>query len=70
LKEGNMVLKEPQAKLAHDLRSPISVIQGYVEYRKLMPHVTEEERLYLEALQKSTDKLARIADLLDDVESK
>lgn len=49
-------------KLAHDLRSPISVVGGYVGARRAGTLSAGEEESYLEAVRASVDKLAKLAD--------
>jgi CheY-like chemotaxis protein len=49
-------------KLAHDLRSPISVIGGYAEARSSGGLSAVDEKHYLEAVRVSVEKLSRLAD--------
>lgn len=58
------VKKEVLKKFAHDLRSPLSVIRGYVEF-KSQDRLDGDERAYLEALRLSTDKIEKIAAEID-----
>ena len=49
-------------KVAHDLRSPISVIAGYVAERRRGSLSVDEDQQYLMAIQTSIERLTRIAD--------
>lgn len=51
-------------KQAHDLRSPISVLKGYLEF-KSEDSLSEDEQAYVEALKMCAERLTRIADTLD-----
>lgn len=51
-------------KQAHDLRSPISVLKGYLEF-KSEDILSEDEEAYVEALKMCVERLTRIADTLD-----
>lgn len=51
-------------KAAHDLRSPLSVLMGYLELKENGGLSAEEETQYLTALKTSAQKIARIADTL------
>ena len=66
LKEVDQLRKELIANISHDLRTPLSVIHGYVEtlaikMDKIQP---EEQEKYLNIILKSTDRLKElVADL-------
>ena len=68
LKEVDKLRRELIANVSHDLRSPMSVIQGYIETMmikgdKLSP---DEQKKYLEVIFKSSEKLNKlVADLFE-----
>lgn len=68
LKEVDKLRRELIANVSHDLRSPMSVIQGYIETMmikgdKLSP---DEQKKYLEIIFKSSEKLNKlVADLFE-----
>lgn len=51
-------------KMAHDLRSPISVVSGFVSQKYSGTLSVEDEVAYLEAISSSVAKLSRIADAM------
>lgn len=51
-------------KMAHDLRSPISVVSGFVSQKYSGTLSVEGEAAYLEAISSSVAKLSRIADAM------
>lgn len=55
-------IKKWRRKIAHDMRSPLSVLQGYLEMKKDGNSSDEDESDYLHALKVSLEKLTRIAD--------
>lgn len=66
LKEVDHLRKELIANISHDLRTPLSVIHGYVETLsiKMDDLVPEEKEKYLNIILKSTDRLKKlVADL-------
>lgn len=58
------VTPEKLKKHAHDMRSPISVLQGYLDFKSQTP-VEGDEREYLEALQICVERFVRVANELD-----
>lgn len=60
------VKKDTLRKFAHDLRSPVSVMRGYVEFKSADDTMGEDDVAYLEALRLSADKIEKIAGLIDD----
>jgi len=66
LKEVDHLRKELIANISHDLRTPLSVIHGYVETLVLKKDniKPEEEEKYLKVILKSTD---RLKDLVADL---
>lgn len=51
-------------KMAHDLRSPISVVSGFISQKNTGHLSAEDEAAYLEAISGSVAKLSRIADAM------
>lgn len=58
--------RELIANVSHDLRTPLAIIQGYIETLQIKNEtLSEEEKLkYLEILQKSTGRLSHLVDQL------
>lgn len=68
LKEVDKLRRELIANVSHDLRSPMSVIQGYIETMMIKgDKLSEEDRKkYLEIIFKSSEKLNKlVADLFE-----
>ncbi len=68
LKEVDKLRRELIANVSHDLRSPMSVIQGYIETMIMKGNdlSPEEQRKYLEIIFKSSEKLNKlVADLFE-----
>ena len=68
LKQVDHLRKELIANISHDLRTPLSVIHGYIETMSLKADsITEEERAkYLEIISTSTERLSKlVADLFE-----
>lgn len=61
LKEVDHLRKELIANISHDLRTPLSVIHGYVETLSIKKDITrEEQEKYLGIILKSTDRLKKL----------
>ena len=58
--------RELIANVSHDLRTPLAIIQGYIETLQIKHKtLSEEEKLkYLDVLQKSTGRLSHLVDQL------
>ena len=58
--------RELIANVSHDLRTPLSVLRGYVEtYELKLEDLSEDQKKdYLETIKKSADKLAKLIDQL------
>ncbi len=68
LKEVDKLRRELIANVSHDLRSPMSVIQGYIETMMIKGDELsrEEQKKYLEIILKSSEKLNKlVADLFE-----
>lgn len=68
LKEVDQLRRELIANVSHDLRSPMSVIQGYIETMLMKGDKlsAEERQKYLEIIFKSSEKLNKlVADLFE-----
>ncbi len=68
LKEVDELRRELIANVSHDLRSPMSVIQGYIETMMIKGDdlSPEEQKKYLQIIFKSSEKLNRlVADLFE-----
>lgn len=68
LKEVDTLRRDLIANVSHDLRTPISIIHGYVETMILKEGTLnkEEEKKYLEVILKSTSRLKKlVADLFE-----
>lgn len=66
LKQVDHLRKELIANISHDLRTPLSVIHGYVETISIKKETitTEEQEKYLKIILKSTE---RLKDLVSDL---
>lgn len=56
------------SKLAHDLRSPISVIKGYLRYRD-QENMSAEEREYWNAAKTCAERILKVADHLTEMDT-
>ncbi|UZR97250.1 sensor histidine kinase [Chondrinema litorale] len=62
LKQVDVLRKELIANVSHDLRTPISVISGYIETLNMKQGnlSAEEQRKYMDTIMKSIEKLKRL----------
>lgn len=69
LKQVEMLRKELVANISHDLRTPLSLIHGYVEtlYIKQDSLSEDQRQKYMEIILKSTEKLKRLVNDLFDL---
>lgn len=63
LRQGNQELKNAVTNIAHDLRTPLTAISGYLE---LMEDIPTDEKMkgYLEIVRERTDALKRLTEEL------
>ena len=62
LKEVEVLRRELIANVSHDLRTPISIIQGYIDTLQMKNETltAEERKHYLEIISESTGKLQKL----------
>ena len=62
LKEVEVLRRELIANVSHDLRTPIAIIQGYIETLQIKADTltTEERKKYLNTISESTGKLEKL----------
>ncbi|CAN5429548.1 ATP-binding protein [soil metagenome] len=62
LKEVEVLRRELIANVSHDLRTPIAIIQGYIETLQMKSETVtpEERRRYLQTISESTSKLEKL----------
>ena len=66
VKKADSLRRELIANVSHDLRTPISIVRGYVETALIREDKlsTEERRKYLETILSSTDRLLKLVEEL------
>ena len=66
IKSVDRLRRELIANVSHDLRTPLAVIQGYIETLQIKhDNLTDEEKLqYLDILQSSSEKLSHLINQL------
>ncbi|MDX1409570.1 MAG: histidine kinase dimerization/phospho-acceptor domain-containing protein, partial [Saprospiraceae bacterium] len=61
LKSVESLRRELIANVSHDLRTPLSILRGYIETLKMKTDLSEEERQrYLDIANQSAEKLSRL----------
>lgn len=61
--KGNQELKKIITNISHDMRTPLTAIQGYVD---LMKENTEKQEEYRQIIEKKTEELTLLTDQLFD----
>ena len=60
---GNQELKKIVTNISHDIRTPLTAIQGYVD---LLKKNTEKQEEYIQIIEKKTEELTLLTDQLFD----
>jgi len=66
IKQSDTLRRELVANVSHDLRTPLSIIRGYVETILIKENIlsVEERKKYLETILSSTDRLLKLVEEL------
>ncbi len=66
IKQADTLRRELVANVSHDLRTPLSIIRGYVETILIKENILsiEERKKYLETILSSTDRLLKLVEEL------
>ena len=60
---GNQELKKIVSNISHDIRTPLTTIQGYID---LLKKNTEKQEEYIQIIEKKTEELTLLTDQLFD----
>ena len=65
LEKTRLMKQTITSNIAHDLRTPVTSIRGYLETLKEQPHLPEEKRLFF--IERAFSQIVRLSDLIRDI---
>ncbi len=65
LEKNRLLKQELTSNIAHDLRTPVTSIRGYLETLKEQPNLPSEKRMYF--VERAFSQILRLSDLIRDI---